>query len=144
MALRQPESMDELVYFTNRAIEGGKGSARVWVFRQTCPKCGKAMMGKPKDGKGKVKTRAKEYTCPVCNYTVPEQEYEDSLTANADYTCHACKASGEGQIPFKRKNIEGVQTLRFQCSSCKANIDVTKKLKEKKGKARVEVDDEEI
>ncbi|HLD97197.1 MAG TPA: hypothetical protein VI934_02540 [Candidatus Nanoarchaeia archaeon] len=134
MALKQPESMDECVYFTQRSLEGGKGSVKVWVFRQTCPKCRKAVMGKPRGSNGKVKTRAEEYACPSCGNVVEKQAYEDSLTANAEYQCPACGSSGEAQVPFKRKNIEGIPTLRFQCGKCKANIDVTKKLKEKKRK----------
>ncbi len=134
MALKQPESMDECVYFTNRSLENGKGSVKVWVFKQTCPKCRKAIMGKPRDSKGKVRTRADEYVCSSCGYSVEKKAYEESLTANAEYTCQACGSSGEAQIQFKRKNIEGIPTLRFQCVKCKANIDVTKKMKEKKGK----------
>lgn len=132
MALQKPESMEELVYFTCRDI--GAGEATVWVFRETCPKCEKAVMGKPKDKKGKVKRKAEEYACPECSYSVEKQAYEDGLVANIEYKCPSCGFSGELQVPFKRKNIEGVLTLRFQCEKCKANIDVTKKLKEKKGK----------
>ncbi len=130
--LKKPESMDECVYFTQRDI--GKGEATVWVQRQKCPKCGKALMGKPRDSRGKVKTRAGEYVCPSCKYAVEKQAYEDSLTASAEYKCPSCGSEGEAQIPFKRKNIEGIPTLRFQCSKCKNNIDITKKMKEK-GKA---------
>lgn len=143
MALRQPESMDECVYFTQRSLNDGKGSVKVWVFKQTCPKCKKAIMGKPRDKKGKVLVRAKEYVCPECGYTVEKKAYEDSLTANAEYTCLGCGSTGEAQIQFKRKNIEGVPTLRFQCVKCSANLDVTKKLKEKKWKSGV-ADDEDL
>ena len=132
MALKKPESADECVYFTQRSLDQGKGSAMVWVFKQACPKCKKAIMGKPRDKKGKVLIRAKEYVCPSCGYTVEKQAYEDSLTANAEYKCPACGSSGEAQVPYKRKNIEGIPTLRFQCAKCKVNIDVTKKMKEKK------------
>jgi len=131
--LRQPESMDECVYFTNRSLGGG--SVRVWVFRQACPKCGNALMGKPVGSNGKVKTRAAEYVCPGCGHSVEKKAYEDSLTANAGYQCPGCGSSGEAQIPFKRRNIEGMPALRFQCGKCNANIDVTKKMKEKKGKS---------
>jgi len=131
MALKQPQSMDECVYFTNRTFE--KGKAKVWVFRKKCPKCG-TPMGKPTDAKGKVKTRATEYICPKCSYQEEKSEYEDSLTANCAYTCPSCGSEGEAQVPFKRKNIDGVQTLRFECSNCKAPIDITKKMKEKKKK----------
>ncbi len=127
--LKKPESMDECVYFTQRDI--GRGEATVWAPRQDCPKCKKALMGKPRDSKGKVKTRANEYVCPKCSYKVGKQEYEDSLTAFAEYRCPDCNFEGEAQIQFKRKNIGGVPTLRFQCSKCRANIDITKKLKEK-------------
>lgn len=145
MALRQPGSMDECVYFTQRSLEDGKGSVKVWVFKQSCPKCKKAIMGKPRDSKGKVLVRAKGFVCPGCGYTVEKKAYEESLTADAGYKCPACGSSGEAQIPFRRKNIEGIPTLRFQCGKCSANIDVTKKLKVKKGKgAGEEVADEDV
>ena len=124
--------MEELVYFTQRAFDGGE--AMVWVFRNECPKCKDAIMGKPRNDKGKAMTRAKEYACPKCDHRIEKQEYEDSLVANAEYTCAACNNQGEAQIPFKRKVINGIQTLRFQCGKCEANIDVTKKMKEKKEK----------
>ena len=57
--------------------------------------------------------------------------------ANAEYTCPGCVSSGEAQISYKRKNIEGIPTLRFQCAKCHASIDVTKKMKEKKRKGAV-------
>jgi predicted RNA-binding Zn-ribbon protein involved in translation (DUF1610 family) len=132
MTLKQPESMDEIIYFTNRSLDGGKGNAKVWVFKQDCPKCGKALMGKPIGPNGKVKIRAKEYECPECKHALEKVEYEESLVANAEYECPSCGKSGETQGPFKRKNIEGVQTLRLQCQSCQGNIDITKKMKEKK------------
>lgn len=143
MVLKQPESMDECVYFTQRSLEGGKGSVKVWAFKQTCPKCKKAIMGKPRDSKGKVKTRANEYVCPGCGYSVEKKAYEESLTANAEYTCPSCGSSGEAQIQYKRKNIEGIPTLRFQCIKCKASIDVTKKMKERKGKGADDAGEEE-
>ena len=145
MALRQPKSMDECIYFTQRSLDGAKGSVRVWVFKQDCPKCKKAIMGKPRGKNGKVQVRAKEYVCTACGYTLEKKAYEESSTANAEYTCPACGHSGEAQTPFKRKNIEGIPTLRFQCGKCKASIDVTKKLKEKKkGKGGDLAEDEDI
>ncbi len=139
--LKKPESMDECVYYTLRDI--GKGEATVWVLKEMCPKCKKAQMGKPRDAKGKVKMRAKEYICPACKYAVDKQAYEDSLTAYAEYTCPSCKSEGEAQTPFKRKNIEGIPTLRFQCLKCRANIDITKKLKQKKSADSADSVDEE-
>jgi len=147
--LVEAKSMDECVYFTNRSIgEKFNGSARCWVFRQQCPKCKKAFMGKPVvDGKAKI--RALEYVCPNCKYTVEKQAYEDTLIANVDYTCPLCQFHGGMVLPFKRKKVEGVLTLRFPCEKCKGPIDVTKKMKEIKKKVKkgaapvdVEVDDE--
>ena len=136
MPLRKPESMDECVYFTQRSLanERGEFSGEImaWVFREVCPKCGKVKMGKPRDSKGKVKTRASEYVCPGCGYSVEKQSYEDSLVAFAEYKCSHCGGEGEAKAPFKRKNINGVQTLRFACVKCSGNLDVTKKMKEKK------------
>ncbi len=131
MALELPESMDNLIYWTNRSIDEGK--ATVWVDKQPCTKCGKAKMGKPVDAKtGKPKIRAKEYVCPNCGFTVEKVEYEDTLEACALYTCPECKHKGECTVPFKRKSVKGVQTLRLNCEKCGANIDVTKKMKAKK------------
>ena len=136
MALRKPESMDQCVYFTQRSLKNTKGEfsgeIMTWVFREKCPECGKATMGKPRDAKGKVKVRANEYACPSCNHTLDKQTYEDSLVAYAEYTCPNCSTFGEGQIPYQRKNIDGVKTLRFTCSKCSTNLDVTKKMKEGK------------
>lgn len=140
MALIEPKSMDECVYFTNRNLNE-KGKAKCWVFKEKCPKCGKGLMGKPRDLKtGKVKIRAKEFKCPECNYTVAEQEYEDSLTANIQYACRYCNHNGEIQVPFKRKKVKifdeeedmkgkMIESLRFQCEKCGKNIDITKKMK---------------
>jgi len=128
MALKEPESMEECVYFTRRTIDNGEAMA--WVLKEKCPKCGKALMGKPLDPKtGQAKIRAKEYVCPKCGYTVPKKEYEDTLTANIKYTCPKCGNQGETQIPFKRKSFQGVQALVFECSKCKAKIPITKKMK---------------
>ncbi len=141
MALRQPESMDECVYFTRRAV--GKGHVMCWVFREKCPKCGKAEMGKPRGEEGNVKVRAKEYVCPSCGHTVGKQEYEDTLTANIAYTCPHCGHKGETQIPFKRKTFEGVKALVFQCDKCKGKVPITKKLKDIGKKGEEDVSDED-
>jgi transcription initiation factor IIE alpha subunit len=134
--LREANSMEECIYFTNRAIgEQFTGNVRCWVFREKCPKCSKAFMGKPVVD-GKIKIRATEYVCPSCNYAEEKQAYEEKLTANIDYTCPKCKFQGQLQTPFKRKRVLGVLTLRFECEKCKEVLDVTKKMKQikKKGK----------
>jgi ribosomal protein S27AE len=138
MPLKFPNSMDECVYFTRRNV--GEGKVVAWVFRETCPKCKKSVMGKPKDPKtGRPKIRAKEYTCESCMYTVPGEEYEDSLTVSIQYTCPHCKNSSEAQVPFKRKKVKifdeeeqkskSVDVIRFICGKCSKNVDITKKMK---------------
>ncbi|MBR9676583.1 hypothetical protein GOV04_00385 [Candidatus Woesearchaeota archaeon] len=129
MAIEQPDSMEDLVYFTRRKLEND-GNVMLWVFKQECPKCHKAQMGKPVNEKtGKAKIRAKEYECPACHYTVEKEEYEEGLTANISYVCPHCKNDSEKQVPFKRKKVKGVETLRFECDKCHKTIDVTKKMK---------------
>ncbi|MBS3128775.1 hypothetical protein J4410_06555 [Candidatus Woesearchaeota archaeon] len=138
MTLKEPQSMDECVYFTRRTTSKGKIVA--WVFRETCIKCKKALMGKPKDEKtGKAKIRAKEYTCPACNYTIDKDEYEDSLQCNVQYTCPQCQKSGELQVPFHRKKVKlfdeeeqknvSVEAVLFPCAFCSEKIAITKKMK---------------
>ncbi len=132
----EPESMDELIYHTLRVLPNN-GMIRVWVYKKKCPECGKAKMGKPKNPKtGKPKIRAKEYVCPECNYTTEKKEYEDTLEAEAKYKCPECGKEGEWHGPYKRKMIQGAPTLRVVCEHCGANIDVTKKFKEKKKKKK--------
>jgi len=125
--MKKPESMEEVVYFTRRAVDNGKIMA--WAFKEMCPECGKALMGKPVE-KGKVKIRAKEYVCPECDHTVEKKEYEETLTLSVEYTCQHCGNNGEAQIPFKRKNYQGVKAFVFKCSKCGKDIPVTKKMKE--------------
>ena len=131
--------MKELVYFTQRILLPD-GKAKVWVFKEKCPKCGKAFMSKPIDPKtGKPKIRAKEYVCPECGYTVEKEEYEDSLTANIEYICPNCKKKGAKQVPFKRKKITvvnpdsgkkaRVDAIVFECEFCGHKINITKKMK---------------
>jgi len=137
--LKEPESMDELVYFTRRAL-GTKGFAKAWVLRQACPKCKKALMGKPVGTKGNVKIRAPEYTCPSCAYTVEKEAYEHGLTCNVIYTCPNCEKKGEASVLFHRKKVAiideehggkkmMVEAIRLPCSSCTSNIDIIKKMK---------------
>ncbi len=136
--VKEPTSMNELVYFTNRKI--GDGNVVAWVYRKECPKCGKALMGKPKDEKtGKTKIRAKEYICPECGYKVDKEKYEETLTCEIKYTCPKCKHQGEIEVPFKRKKIQifdekkqkkvAVKAIIFECENCGEKIAITKKMK---------------
>ena len=137
MALKKPNSMDECVYFTSRSV--GDGYVTAWVFRGDCPKCKKALMGKPVE-KGKVKTRAKEYVCPACKFTMEKGEYEDTLTCCIEYTCPKCKKDGELTVPFKRKKVDGTDAIKFECLACKERILITKKMKDPKKKGAKDED----
>ena len=118
--------MDEITKRMSGSICGHCGGrADDWK----CPKCGKGVVGKPKGEKGKIMIRAKKYVCPECSFEKEKKEYEEMLTASIEYTCPECTHKGEAQIPFKRKKIEGTETLRFQCRKCGINIDITKKMK---------------
>ena len=137
MSLEEPKSTDDCVYFTNRADENGK--VKAWVLKENCPECKKGLMGKPRDEKtGKAKIRASEYECPECKYTVEKNEYEDTLTINIKYTCK-CEHSDELSLPFQRKRVQrineetgkkqAIETIRFECSKCGQQMDITKKMK---------------
>lgn len=143
MELREPENMDELVYFSRRSTPEGK--VRAWVFRELCPKCEKELMSKPLDEKtGRPKIRAKEYVCPSCAFVVPDKEYEESLELCVDYVCGACNHDGKTKIPYKRKSFMGVKAFVFECDSCKTKIPITKKMKEPKKKKKKAVDLEDL
>ena len=126
----EPESMDQLVYFTNRNVNGGHVMA--WVYKGQCPKCKKGLMGKPKDEKtGKVKIRSTEYVCPDCGYSVEKADYEPTLEVEIKYSCPKCKHEGETATQYKRKTYQGMKAIVFKCDKCGEKIPITKKLKEK-------------
>lgn len=139
MPLKQPESMDESIYFTRRTLENN-GKIMAWARKMDCPKCKKAKMGKPVD-KGKVKIRAKEYVCPACGYEESKDEHEPKLTVEIIYTCPHCGNSGEATTPYKRKSFEGVPAYIFECGKCKKKIGITKKMKAGKKKGEPKLDD---
>ncbi|MBL7148238.1 MAG: hypothetical protein ISS82_05415 [Nanoarchaeota archaeon] len=139
MTLKEPDSMDECVYFTNRFLNN-EGYIKCWVLKELCPKCGKSLIAKPKDPKtGRPKIRATIYSCPSCNYTEDKQEHEEKLTANIKYKCPYCKHEDDIQIPFIRKKVqrfneekgkkETVEAMVFNCSKCNKRIEITKKMK---------------
>ena len=132
--IKEPSSMDGLVYFTRQS--GKQAKVVAWVRKMACPKC-KKPMGKPVE-KGKVRVRASVYVCPGCGYEEQKQEHFDKLTAEITYNCN-CGHNGEQTLPFKRKKIKvyndgegkevGVDALVFPCSKCKERIIVAKKMK---------------
>ena len=139
MTLKEPQSMDECVYFTNRILNND-GFIKTWVFRELCSECNKSMMGKPRDPKtGRAKIRSEEYVCPSCGHKEEKEAYEDKLTANIQYKCPYCKNEGEVQVSFERKKVqrfneekqkkETVEAVVFDCSKCKKRIEVTKRMK---------------
>jgi len=145
--------MDDLLYFSNR--KDGILAVKAWVYKKECPKCKKALMGKPLDSKtGRVKIRAIEYSCPQCGYIEEKKAHEESLTLEAAYTCPACGKSGEGTTQYKRKTFQGVPSYLIECANCANKIAITKKLRALKVKgakaakakaaAAEEVDAEEV
>ena len=127
--MTMPESMEECFYFTNRKIEE-KGNAISWVLKPMCPKCRKAKMGKPVNEKtGKVKSRAKEYVCPECKYTVDKEEFEATLTMEIEYICPYCGNEGEATTDYKLKSFKGTKAYIFTCEKCNEKIGITKKMK---------------
>ncbi len=139
MAIQEPSSMSECIYFTSRVLQNN-GKIRAWVLREHCPKCNQGLMGKPLDKKtGRPKIRSELYECPHCKYSAPIQEYEDTLTISILYTCPGCNNQGETQSPFKWKKAKvldeesGKQStanlIKFQCSKCNKELSITKKMK---------------
>lgn len=116
--MREPETVEECLYFTRRSF--GDGHIMAWAFRKECPKC-KALMRKPK------KT-SPTYDCPECGHAEPKQEHEASVTLNIRYTCPFCQHTGETTTPYQRKTWQGVKAFVFVCEGCGKKVGVTKKL----------------
>lgn len=133
MALREPESAEEVVYFTNRTLEGG-GKVKAWAYRVYCPDCEKALMGKPVE-KGKIKRRAKYFICPDCGYYEDNKDHEKKLVVEVIYTCPHCSHEGETTTEYKRRTFQGIPAYVFKCGNCGQKIGITKKMKTKKGEA---------
>jgi len=123
MSFQVPESMEECLYFTNR------DQVIAWVYRQECPQCHKAKMGKPINKQGVVKIKAKEYQCPLCRYTEDKETHEARMHIEAIYTCPKCGKKGETTAEYKRKNYQGIPSFIIICKSCGEKIPLTKKLK---------------
>ncbi|MBR9703601.1 hypothetical protein GOV10_06170 [Candidatus Woesearchaeota archaeon] len=119
--MKEPESMDECVYFTRRAFAPDKGKMMAWALRKECPKCKKGLMKKPK------KT-ANEYVCPQCKYEEPKAEHEENLVVSVKYTCPFCNKDGKAETPFKRKTLYGKPAYVFLCSSCNEKLGIYKRM----------------
>ena len=124
----EPESMDTLIYFTNRAVDSGQ--VRAWVYKGMCPTCQKGKMEKPKNEKtGRPKIRATHYLCNACGHEEEKDQYEETLDIEIVYTCPACKHEGDITVPYKRRTFNGVKAVVFQCQQCNEKIPISKKMK---------------
>lgn len=129
MGLTPPTDMDDLFYFTNRTIGGGR--IRAWVYRPPAPS-GKGKLGKPVDPKtGKVKKRSPVYVDEV-GTEYPCDEINPTLDVEVEYTCPFCSHKGEATTPYKRKKWQGVDAYVFACGGCGEKIGITKKMKDPK------------
>ncbi|MFT7615944.1 MAG: DNA-directed RNA polymerase subunit M/transcription elongation factor TFIIS [Candidatus Woesearchaeota archaeon] len=136
-----PTSMDQCLYFTYRL--DGKLKLKAWVYKKKCPKCGKALMGKPINPKtGRPKIRSTAYECSECHYEEEKVEHEESLEVEAIFTCPKCEAENEGTAPNKRKTYKGVKSYLVECSKCGEQIPITKKMKALKKKKGEKEEDE--
>ncbi len=151
--------MGDLVYFSRRTLAEEKGKAIAWTNKAKCPKCKKALMGKPVE-KGKIKIRATQYVCPGCGYAEPKAAHEAALKTDIIYDCPfpKCQHHAETTVPFARKSFYGKKAIVFVCAGCGEKLGITKKLASpadfiakvngkavaKKGKKdEVEIEDEE-
>jgi len=132
MALKKPSSVEECIYFTNRAIDSGRAMA--WVFRKECPKCKKDVLRKPSTKSGKPDKKSPIYACKSCRYEESNEQVENNLTINIEYKCPHCGNEGETTTEYKRKSFQGVPAFVFECQKCHQKIGLTKKLKESKKK----------
>ncbi len=131
MALKEPESMDELFYFTRRKLEND-GWVKAWVYRPKAPS-GKGLLSKPVDEKtGKPKIRSKIYVDDA-GKEYPVEEIDPTLKLEVKYKSPHNGEEGETTIPYKRKTFQGVPAFVFEDSEGN-KIPITKKMKQPKKK----------
>jgi len=118
---KEPESMSECMYFSNRRLTIDKGKALAWIPRKICPKCKEGLMKKPK------KT-ATNYVCPKCGYEESVKELEEEAIVYIKYECPFCGHKGEATTPYVRKTLYGKKAFVFLCESCKEKIGIYKKM----------------
>ncbi|MFH1642779.1 MAG: hypothetical protein ABIC04_07840 [Nanoarchaeota archaeon] len=131
--MKEPSSMDECLYFTNRTL-GDTGKAMAWIIRPECGQCKKGRIGKPIKKNGKVDKKADYFECPECKARMPKEEAENILKVEVKYTCPECGNAGETTTESKRKSFKGVPAYIFECGKCGVKIGITKKMKEPKKK----------
>ena len=131
MALREPEDMEELFYFTRRKLENG-GWVRAWVYKPEAP-TGKGVLSKPINPKtGRVKVRSTIYVDDEGN-EYPVKEIDPTLKLEIKYKSPYTGKEGETTIPYKRKTYKGVPSFVFEDQEGN-KIAITKKMKKPKKK----------
>lgn len=128
---KEPSSVEECLYFTNRTL-GENGRAMAWVYKPECPACKKGRLGKPIKKNGKPDKKADHFECPECNHKISNEEAEQILKVDVNYTCPHCSNVGEATIGYKRKSFHGVPAYVFACGKCGEEIGITKKMKQPK------------
>ncbi len=126
-----PQSMDDLLYFSNRKLPDG---VRIiaWVEKISCPACGDALMGKPVDEKtGKVKIRAAEFVCPACGHTEPKAAHLKKLSMQVRYTDTTGKNWKAATTEYKLRTWKGMKAYVFENEFTNEKMGVTKRLKMK-------------
>jgi predicted RNA-binding Zn-ribbon protein involved in translation (DUF1610 family) len=132
--MQLPESMDEVLYFTNRKLEDG---TRIIAFtrKKECPECQKALMGKPLDPKTKrPKVRSTTYECPECGYQEPKKAHEEEREVEIEYTNPEGTEKKHAKTPYTRKTWKGVPAFVFENEFTGEKMGVTKKMKAPKKK----------
>lgn len=133
MAIKEPESMDDLFYFTNRVLENG-GWAKAWVYKPIAPS-GKGKLQKPKDPKtGRPKVRSTVYVDDEGN-EYPREEIDPTLSVEIKYKSPFTGNEGEATVPYKRKTWQGVPAFVFE-DDAGNKIGITKKMKAPKAKKK--------
>lgn len=128
-----PESVDNLLYFTNRKLPDGT-RLFAWVEKVDCPACGKGLMGKPIKSDGKVKMRASTYECPECGHEEKKTVHEEARTLEVRYSNPEGKEWKSSSTPYKRKTWKGVKAFVFTNEFTGEKLGITKKMKMPKAK----------
>ena len=135
MALKKPNSMEECLYFTNRALDN-EGFAIAWAYKKLCPKCKEERLGKPIKKNGKPDKKSPNYECIKCKYQETNEETENDLRLEVEYKCPNCGNESMTTTEYIRKTFEGVPSFVFACEKCEQKIGITKKMKKSKKKKK--------